>query len=260
MPSIDLKPASSTVSTYETAQPAASHTSVLRYRPPHKVNHDVPDNAASRDYQASQQQRVTTSLPSRQWRIMAVAAILTAAYAFYFIVGTPPGNPLVKQRILSSLSGWSHIIGGLVSMATGPFQFLILYNKQPKIVHRWVGRVYVAAIAAGGIGGLSVSLDSLAYPVGDYGFAVLAIVWLVTAAFGLQAARERKWVAHQEWMLRNFALTYAAVMLRWQLPLYIFLGNSAAGALTATAFTCWIPNLVFVEWWIQRRPRKMVIE
>ncbi|GAA1010391.1 hypothetical protein Aple_028520 [Acrocarpospora pleiomorpha] len=38
-----------------------------------------------------------------------------------------------------------------------------------------------------------------------------------------RAARERRFREHQAWMIRNFALTYAAVTLRAALPVLILL-------------------------------------
>lgn len=52
-------------------------------------------------------------------------------------------------------------------------------------------------------------------------------------------------------MARNFSLTYAAVMLRWQLPLFVSFGMEIEPALTLTGFTSWIPNMIFAEWWIR---------
>ena len=66
-------------------------------------------------------------------------------------------------------------------------------------------------------------------------------------------------------MMRNFALTYAAVMLRIWLPLLIlaqvpfagpagFDGDAAfANAYAVVPFLAWLPNLVVAEWLIRRR-------
>ncbi|PLB36878.1 DUF2306 domain-containing protein [Aspergillus candidus] len=189
---------------------------------------------------------------NRKWYITTIAALLTSCYVLIFISGTPRGGPAVKQRVLSNPGGWSHILGGLISMTIGPFQFLITFNKQSPAIHRWLGRAYMTAVAAGGVGSLSLCVTTVAYPAGAWGFAALGTVWLATAAFGWQAARRKDYARHREWMLRNFALTYAAVMLRWQLPLLLWWGYSVEEALTITGFSCWAPNVVFMEWWIGR--------
>jgi hypothetical protein len=51
----------------------------------------------------------------------------------------------------------------------------------------------------------------------------LALAWLYTGAKAFSAARQRDFVAHRRWMIRNFSLTFAAVTLRLYLPpVFIF--------------------------------------
>ena len=63
-------------------------------------------------------------------------------------------------------------------------------------------------------------------------------------------------------MIRNYALTYSAVMLRIWLPLLLVRADPVravdfdaafANAYAAVPFLCWLPNLVFAEWLIRRR-------
>lgn len=59
---------------------------------------------------------------------------------------------------------------------------------------------------------------------------------------------------HRQWMMRNFALTFAAVTLHIYLniltgPLEI----SFAEAYASVAWISWVPNLLIVEWFLLRR-------
>ncbi|KAJ5951562.1 uncharacterized protein N7479_009975 [Penicillium vulpinum] len=196
-----------------------------------------------------------------RWWMMAFPAFLVSFYAVQLIYSTPPGDASVKARILPSISGWIHIIGGGVAILLGPFQFIESIRRKSPWVHRWIGRVYVAAIFASGFSGLQISFRSVAYSIGRYGFAALAIVWLITMFMGVFTIWNGNISGHREWMTRNFSLTYAAVMLRWQLPLLMVSGLTVSAALTITGFSCWIPNLIFVEWYIgNRKNRKFAIE
>ena len=57
---------------------------------------------------------------------------------------------------------------------------------------------------------------------------------------------------HREWMTRNYALTFAAVMLRlWQLAFGMAGVDFLLGYMTV-AWLCWIPNLMAAEWIIRR--------
>ncbi|KAL2818439.1 hypothetical protein BDW59DRAFT_165512 [Aspergillus cavernicola] len=147
---------------------------------------------------------------------------------FTLVGGGVASSP--STYILASISGWPHIIGGGMTMLLGPIQFIDRLRWQWPWIHRWIGRAYVAAIFAGGLGGLQVSLQSMAYPIGDYGLAVLAIIWLATIIMGVFAIWNGDISGHRDWMTRNFSLTYAAVILRWQLPLLIVSGMTAPGA------------------------------
>ena len=60
---------------------------------------------------------------------------------------------------------------------------------------------------------------------------------------------------HRAWMLRNFALTFAAVTLRIQLGVMTGgLGMSFDDAYACVAWTSWVPNLVLVEWFLALAP------
>ena len=61
-------------------------------------------------------------------------------------------------------------------------------------------------------------------PLAKLGFAGLAIAWLFTGARAFVAARTRDFVSHRRWMIRNFALTFAAVTLRLYLPPVFIVG------------------------------------
>ncbi|ETS75773.1 hypothetical protein PFICI_12717 [Pestalotiopsis fici W106-1] len=197
-----------------------------------------------------------TSRPD-QWWLLSVPAFLIAAYAANFLIDVyRVGDSAIIDRIRSSLFGISHIVGGLTAMLLGPFQFLASIRRKYPKVHRWIGRLYALGILMGGINAFYVSFTSLCRPLGQYAFAFLGLIWLATAAMGMSTIWSGQVAQHRNWMARNFSLTYAAVMLRWQLPLFISLGMETEPALTLTGFTSWIPNLIFAEWWIIRQTPK----
>lgn len=156
-----------------------------------------------------------------------------------------------------------HIVGGATALVVGPLQFWRgLRNRVPR-VHRWLGRTYLVAVGVGAISGLLIAPSSPAGYVGFFGFGALAALWAITGWRAYRAIRRRDVPSHQAWMIRNYALTYAAVMLRLWLPLLLLaplaLGmpwefdSAFANAYAAVPFLCWLPNLVFAEWLIRRR-------
>jgi hypothetical protein len=74
--------------------------------------------------------------------------------------------------------------------------------------------------------------------------------------------RLRKIAAHRRWMIRNFALTYAAVTLRLEMPLLGMAFGDVLGY-QLVAWVCWIPNLLVAEaivrGWLRRTRAPIVI-
>ncbi|WP_353189911.1 DUF2306 domain-containing protein [Pandoraea pnomenusa] len=187
------------------------------------------------------------------WAVMTVFAFLTAIYTLIFLFGNPPGDPVVKQKMLSSPLGYIHVLGGMLAMVIGPFQFLGALRRRHVKLHRLLGSIYLTAVMLSALCAFQLTWGSLANIYGDVGFALLATAWLLTGIQAFRAIQARDFQSHRRWMIRNYSLTYAAVMLRWQLPVLILAGGVEPSlALSITGFSCWIPNLLFAEWWIRR--------
>lgn len=162
------------------------------------------------------------------------------------------------------LAFYAHIVGGGLALVLGPLQFWRgLRTRHPR-VHRWTGRSYLVAVGIAGLAGLVIAPVNDAGLVGLVGFGALGVLWLVTGWLGYRAIRRRDVASHRAWMMRNFALTYAAVTLRIWLPVLLLaqlpfttgeLDFDAvfANAYAAVPFLCWLPNLVVAEWLIARR-------
>ena len=89
-------------------------------------------------------------------------------------------------------------------------------------------------------------------------FALLALAWLASGLLAYVAARQRDFAAHRRWMIRNFALSFAAITLRLYLPPVFVFGLPFAPAYALIAWLCWVPNLLFAQWWILAERRAPV--
>ena len=148
-----------------------------------------------------------------------------------------------------------HIAASGIAMILGAFQFLkVLRQKAPK-VHRWTGRFYVAACVVGGMAGGTIALYSTAGPIAGWGFFMLAILWTPFTLLAWTSAMRRDFVAHERWMIRSFALTFAAVTLRLYLPVVGILDLDFLPAYRIIAWAAWVPNLIVAELWIASRRR-----
>lgn len=193
-----------------------------------------------------------TSLTAVSLLSVCIAAYAVAMYGF------GPGGARLPPEMRAAFERHSfaihtHIFASALALLIGPLQFSARLRRARPALHRWLGRVYLGvAVAVGGVAGLYMSRYAFGGPVAQLGFAGLAAAWLYTGAMAYAAARQRHFLAHQRWMIRNFALTFAAVTLRLYLPPVFVFGLPFAASYALIAWLCWIPNLLVAEWIVKR--------
>ncbi len=184
-----------------------------------------------------------------------VLAVLSLGVAGYAVVayGVLPLGALVHPDIRAifteyPLGIYGHIFASAVALALGPFQFSSRLRARHLNLHRWSGRIYLGVgVLVGGVSGLFMSMHAFGGPVARLGFACLALLWLFSGFRAYQAIRSGDVVSHRRWMVRNFAMTFAAVTLRLYLPGSTASGASFEIAYPVIAWLCWVPNLVAAE-------------
>ena len=158
-----------------------------------------------------------------------------------------------------------HALTGGIALLVGPWQFVRRVRRLPR-VHRYLGRVFLfAGVMPASLTGMVDAWLSTAGPLASLGFALLDVVWLFTAVARFLAARSGRYRDHQDWMIRCFAATFAAVTLRlWlitlllvQLPLLHSVYHDHFHDLFHTAYVsvawlAWVPNVLVVEWYLRR--------
>jgi uncharacterized membrane protein len=184
-----------------------------------------------------------------------LAAFLSAGVAIFSYRLLAPGMPIVSPDIAGNLFArpWLvvHAGGAATALLVGMFQFLPAVRRR-KPLHRWLGRVYATGCIVGGAAGLVMSFGTTAGTFAGVGFGLLAVCWIYATAQAWRFARARRFEDHRRWMIRSFAMTFAAVTLRLYLPLGEVLGMSFMEIYRLTAWISWIPNLVLVEVWMRR--------
>ncbi|MEV0393765.1 DUF2306 domain-containing protein [Polymorphospora rubra] len=159
---------------------------------------------------------------------------------------------------------FAHVATGSLALLLGPWQFFRRPPERHRPVHRRIGRAYLLSVGLATLTALVMAPFNSAGMVGFFGFGSLAVLWGLTAWRGYRAARRRDFAAHEAWMIRNFALTYAAPTLRLWLGVLILVQVPFAApgtdfqalfdnAYHAVPFLCWLPNLVVAEWLVRRR-------
>jgi uncharacterized membrane protein len=188
------------------------------------------------------------------WVLLLLGAIVAAGHAVIVVTIDGYGDAVSKQRMFAiPVVGYAHMLGGAIASLIGPFQFLKSMRRRHPRWHVWTGRVYLTCVASSALAGLYLSPGSYASNTFGIAFIALALAWLYTGAKAYTTIRARDVEAHRRWMIRNYALTYSAVTLRFQMPLLIVAGMSPVLALNVVGWTCWVPSLIAVEWWMRRR-------
>ena len=189
------------------------------------------------------------------WSFMLILAIGVAAYALLFLsAGIESALPAMAYHVPDRLLPASvhFAVGGLVLMI-GPFQFVPRIRASWPVLHRWMGRVYVAGCLFSGVAGFILATNTNAGPVARTGFSLLAVFWIITTTMAFLKARSRNFSAHRQWMIRSYALTLAAVTLRIYLPVSMLgFGLDFQDVYPAISFACWVPNAIVAEWFLRR--------
>lgn len=147
---------------------------------------------------------------------------------------------------------FTHISLGGIALLAGMTQFSNkLRNRNPSR-HRLLGKIYVGACLISGMAGLYIAQFATGGWIARLGFTLLALAWLITTWTAWRRILLRDTDAHQRWMIRSYALTFAAVTLRLWLPLFTgVFSMDFIPAYQIIAWLCWVPNLLIGEWMIR---------
>lgn len=186
---------------------------------------------------------------------LGVAGYALVAYGFFPLGAAvhPFLRPSFEAR---RVAVYAHVFSALFALALGPFQFAARLRAARPALHRALGRAYLGlGVLAGGLAGLYLSFHAFGGPLSRLGFGALALAWLYTGARAFAAIRARRIADHRRWMVRNFALTFAAVTLRLWIPLSFLAGAPFERAYPVIAWACWVPNLLVAELALRRARR-----
>lgn len=180
--------------------------------------------------------------------------VLSALIAVYGAVNYLLRMPLDEHFARYILPLRVHIAGGMGALLAGPWQFSQRLRARALNFHRWLGRFYLLAVGLGSIGGFAMATVSIEGWPTHLGFGALAVLWFFTALQAYRTILRGEVEKHRQWMIRNFALTLAAVTLRIELPFMgLVLHWTFPVAYVIVSWLCWVPNLFVAEWMIGKR-------
>jgi len=191
---------------------------------------------------------------------LAIFAIAIGLYPLRFL--TRPYNegllgskaPELLNNAIYLTGFYTHIFLGGLALISGFSQFFPRLRRRRLRLHRNLGKIYLCAVLLSGVAGLGISYFATGGLVPALGFGCLAILWLFTTSKAFVSIKAREVDDHQRWMIRSYALCFAAVTLRLYLPLFLgVMKMEFIPAYTIIAWLCWIPNLMLAEFYFVRR-------
>ena len=193
------------------------------------------------------------------WGVIAALSVVITLFSF------PPYLPLVPdvERIpldpgfpdQHALVIALHAIPAGLALLLGPFQFVGLIRRRYPAVHRNVGRVYLICVALGSVTGVVAGVVAVTGLLAQAGFLLLVVLWFYSAAMAYTTIRNGQIQLHRIWMVRNFALTFAAVWLR----IVILVGQTFFPSVpfdevyNLAVWSSILCPLVIAEWFIVQR-------
>jgi len=193
------------------------------------------------------------------WFVFVVLAILVGLYPLlYFVIDREFGLLASKSDSLLSNVFWNigfygHILLGGLALLIGWVQFSKKLRNSNLRRHRNIGKVYVIAVVISGVCSIYIGLYATGGVVSSLGFISLGIVWLYTTIKAYTAVRNGDLQLHQGMMIYSYAACFAAVTLRIWLPLLTIAFGDFEVAYRIVAWLCWVPNIIFAYFWVQRK-------
>lgn len=199
-----------------------------------------------------------------RWGIFVCLSVMVGIYPLFYLLeafrlhGFLSTKPIdLRQSTWYMFLFYTHIAFGGLSLLIGWSQFSVRFRKHYLETHRFIGKVYVVSVLLSSLAGLVIALFATGGTISIVGFAGLAICWLFSNIKAYTFIRKGRIQEHQEWMIRNYALTFAAVTLRIWLPIAQgILSINFVDAYRVIAWMCWVPNLLVAELIIKRKGLK----
>jgi Predicted membrane protein (DUF2306) len=178
--------------------------------------------------------------------VMKIIPYMTFERAINFL-GTKPDAVLDRNYFMTAF--YIHITSSVVVMGGGVFQFFTSILQHFPRFHRTLGQIYIGSIlllaAPSGLVIASFANGGLAAKVG---FSLQCVVWWVTTYLAWHEIMKGNFRKHSEMMLRSYAVTLAAMSLRTEsyIMVYIFGTKPIETYLTVT-WLSWVGNLLMIE-------------
>lgn len=252
------------------------------------MDNSLPDNWAHNEALNEASHPTSRGLPTVSALLLRVAGIALVAvvwtsaaifglYILAFYIGALTHGRLgawneVLPRLYEPNTGAAtagiglHFFAGGIILMLGCIQLIDAVRARYPALHRWLGRFYIAAALAAGVGGLVFIAvkGTVGGIVMDLGFSLYGILMVLAAVQTLRFARARRLEVHRAWALRLFALAIGSWLYRMDYGFWLMLAKGAGhtpnfhGPFDAVmSFFFYVPNLLVAELFIRMRRKAL---
>ncbi len=167
------------------------------------------------------------------------------------LLATKPED--VLNSIFYNIAFYIHITFGGISLLIGWIQFIKpIREKYPKL-HKIIGKLYITSIFIAAPVAFYISFFVKGGLPTEIGFTFGSLIWLTATYLGYSAIRKGNVSAHIEYMTYSYAGTFAAVTLRFWLPLLILYFGNFNTAYGISVWLSWIPNVIIAYLFINKK-------
>lgn len=149
---------------------------------------------------------------------------------------------------------YTHVYTSIFVLLTG---FLAILRKDFGLqnFHKNIGKIYILLLLVfSAPSGIYMGIFANGGILAKISFVILGSLWWWTTFKAYQAARQKKFSLHQQWMWRSFALTLSAITLRmWKVIIVYLLHPNPMDVYQIIAWLGWIPNILIIEYLIRKK-------
>ncbi len=156
---------------------------------------------------------------------------------------------------------YTHVFTIIFALLAGFTQFSTTILAKHKRLHRIMGKIYVYDIFLNFPVAFVMGIYANGLLPTKMAFILLDCLWFWFTYKAVVEIRSGYVSAHKEFMIRSYALTLSAVSLRfWKIVILSFVQVDPLPLYMINAWLGFVPNLLFAEWLIRSRRRKLTFK
>jgi hypothetical protein len=181
----------------------------------------------------------------------------------YYPINNDSGFLQVKQDYVDipvwKTAFYLHVFTSIFCLTAGFTQFSATVLKKYTSLHRFVGKLYVAAVVFFNVpAGMVLAVYANGHLPTKTAFVILDCLWFYFTLQALLAIKKKNIPQHKNYMILSYALTLSAVTLRaWKLVIANSFDPPPMTLYMIDAWMGFVPNLLFAWWLVSRNKLKI---